>query len=105
MAAAEHIKGRHHAKVVDPGASPSSEQAETRGPGALGSNGDVMSVTATTRTTDASPTTSSTYYSGLNCVMLRWINDLDPADLGPRLGHVSHVTCKFPTPCLLPRCA
>src|SRR5260221_9943507 len=25
-----------------------------------------------TRTTDASPTTSSTYYSGLNCVMLRW---------------------------------
>src|SRR5258705_13838879 len=42
------------------------------GPGALGSNGQVMSAPATTRTTDASPTTSSTYYSGLNCVMLRW---------------------------------
>ena len=25
IAAAEHIKGRHHAKVVDQGASPSSE--------------------------------------------------------------------------------
>jgi hypothetical protein len=46
--------------------------SRTRGPGALGSNGQVTSAPATTRTTDASPTTSSTYYSGLNCVMLRW---------------------------------
>ncbi len=45
--------------------------SRTRGPGALGSNGQVMSAPATT-TTDTSPTTSSTYYSGLNCVMLRW---------------------------------
>jgi Ala-tRNA(Pro) deacylase len=38
--------------------------SRTRGPGALGSNGQVMSVPATTRITDASPTTSSTYYLG-----------------------------------------
>ena len=44
--------------------------SRTRGPGALGSNGQVMSVPATTRTTDAPQTTSSTYYSRLNCVML-----------------------------------
>jgi hypothetical protein len=44
--------------------------SRTRGPGALGSNGQVMSAPATTRTTEASPTTPSTYYSGLNCVTL-----------------------------------
>jgi len=37
------------------------------GTAALGSNEQVMSAPATT---DASLTTSSTYYSGLNCVML-----------------------------------
>jgi Aminoacyl-tRNA editing domain len=121
IAAAGHIKGRHHAKVVmvksggqhlmtvlpadhradlqklekiagEPASLETEEEFEslfpncakgamllfqlpasrTRGPGALGSNGEVMSVPGITRTTDASPTTSSTYYSGLNCVMLRW---------------------------------
>src|SRR5258708_11008935 len=37
---------------------------------ALGSNEQVMSAPATTGTTDASPTTSSTYTRGSNCVML-----------------------------------
>jgi hypothetical protein len=34
--------------------------------GGLGSNGQVMSAPVTTRTTDASPTTSSTSNSGVN---------------------------------------